>query len=189
MADSDAFDEFYRRTSESLFGELAASTTDREQTSCVVQTAYEKAWRRWSRVATLAHPERWVRDTAVRLLPDEDDRCDVECQPVVSGHASKGMQDLRVWDSLDSTGRRRAVWSATSSDSRGSSGQHLPGAEEIRAAVDARRAQLRSRFATAGGALALLVVALVPLARHDTESAPTPTPSTPPHPFRSEPTR
>jgi RNA polymerase sigma-70 factor, ECF subfamily len=70
VADDEGFDDFYRSTSRRLLRYAFAMTGDRAEAQDVVQEAYIRAWRRWSRVGRFEHTESWVRLVVTRLCTD-----------------------------------------------------------------------------------------------------------------------
>jgi RNA polymerase sigma-70 factor (ECF subfamily) len=67
MRDESGFDEFYLATRVRLVRQLTLMTADLSEAEDALQEAYERAWRRWSRVSGLRDPEAWVRTVAWRV--------------------------------------------------------------------------------------------------------------------------
>lgn len=65
--DADEFDSFYAASVRRLTGQLYAMTGDLAEAQDVVQEAFVKAWDRRKQLATVSHPEAWVRTVAWRL--------------------------------------------------------------------------------------------------------------------------
>ena len=65
--DERGFDEFYHSTRHRVVAFLYAMCGDREEAQDVAQEAYERAWRRWSTLASYDQPEAWVRKVGLRL--------------------------------------------------------------------------------------------------------------------------
>jgi RNA polymerase sigma-70 factor, ECF subfamily len=65
--DADEFDSFYTTSVRRLTGQLYAMTGDLAEAQDVVHEAFAKAWDRRRQLATVSHPEAWVRTVAWRL--------------------------------------------------------------------------------------------------------------------------
>jgi len=61
VRDASDFDECYRTTSRRLFSYAYALTGDWAEAQDVVQEAYAKAWRQWSRLSRYQDVEGWLR--------------------------------------------------------------------------------------------------------------------------------
>jgi RNA polymerase sigma-70 factor (ECF subfamily) len=64
---SDRFDELYLDCRDRLVQQIFVFTGDETEARDLVQQAFEKAWLRWRRVASLDDPEAWVRLVAFNL--------------------------------------------------------------------------------------------------------------------------
>lgn len=67
MSDSEAFDAFYEATRERLVSQIFLFTGDAPESRDLVQQAFERAWKHWSRVSAMGDPEAWVRLVAFNL--------------------------------------------------------------------------------------------------------------------------
>lgn len=67
MTASNAFDELYLDSRDRLVRQIFVFTGDETEARDLVQQAFEKAWLRWRRVASLEDPEAWVRLVAFNL--------------------------------------------------------------------------------------------------------------------------
>ncbi len=61
------FDELYAASYQRLVGSVFLVTGDLAEAQDAVQEAFVRALARWRRVATMDHPEGWVRRVAVNL--------------------------------------------------------------------------------------------------------------------------
>ena len=70
MADLDPEAEFRRlfeRTGRSLLAQAYVLTGDRQESQDLVQEAFLRAWREWSRVSTLDNQQAWLRRVIYNL--------------------------------------------------------------------------------------------------------------------------
>lgn len=67
MADTQAFDAFYRATRQRLFECIYALTGNAAEAQDAVHEAYARTWQRWSSVSGYGDPEAWVRTVARRI--------------------------------------------------------------------------------------------------------------------------
>ncbi len=64
---AEDFDDFYRRTAQSVVHLIYATTGDLTVAQDCTQEAYARAWSRWSSVGRYEQPLSWVRTVARRL--------------------------------------------------------------------------------------------------------------------------
>jgi RNA polymerase sigma-70 factor (ECF subfamily) len=67
VKNSEAFDELYEASRERLVAQIFVFTGDETESADLVQQAFERAWRHWSRVSSMEDPEAWVRLVAFNL--------------------------------------------------------------------------------------------------------------------------
>lgn len=67
MTASECFDELYVDCRDRLILQIFVFTGDETEARDLVQQAFEQAWLRWRRVASLEDPEAWVRLVAFNL--------------------------------------------------------------------------------------------------------------------------
>lgn len=70
MRNADGFDECYRSTSRRLLSYAYALTGDWAHAQDLVQEAYLRAWRQWSRLTEYEDVEAWLRLVVSRLATD-----------------------------------------------------------------------------------------------------------------------
>jgi RNA polymerase sigma-70 factor (ECF subfamily) len=70
VPDDRGFDEFYRETSRRLLKYAYGMVGDPVIAQDIVQEAYIRAWRLWSRISWYDHPEAWLRLVVSRLATD-----------------------------------------------------------------------------------------------------------------------
>jgi len=70
VRNADGFDECYRSTSRRLLSYAYALTGDWAHAQDLVQEAYLKAWRQWSRLSEYEDVEAWLRLVVSRLATD-----------------------------------------------------------------------------------------------------------------------
>lgn len=68
MTGSHEFEEFYQSSQHRVVTFLFAMTGDLGDAQDIAQESYERAWRRWARIAAYEDPEAWVRAVAYRLV-------------------------------------------------------------------------------------------------------------------------
>jgi RNA polymerase sigma-70 factor, ECF subfamily len=71
---SDGFDELYLACRDRLVRQIYVFTGDETEARDLVQQAFERAWLRWRRVASLDDPEAWVRLVAFNLAKNHQRR-------------------------------------------------------------------------------------------------------------------
>jgi RNA polymerase sigma-70 factor, ECF subfamily len=71
---SDGFDELYLDSRDRLVRQIYVFTGDETEARDLVQQAFERAWLRWRRVASLDDPEAWVRLVAFNLAKNHQRR-------------------------------------------------------------------------------------------------------------------
>lgn len=70
MRNADGFDECYRSTSRRLLSYAYAMSGDWAHAQDLVQEAYLRAWRQWSRLSEYEDVEAWLRLVVSRLATD-----------------------------------------------------------------------------------------------------------------------
>lgn len=68
--DGNAFEEFVQDQMMALFGTAYLLVGDVHQAEDLLQSALEKAYRKWRRIQTMEHPEAYVRKVIVNLATD-----------------------------------------------------------------------------------------------------------------------
>jgi RNA polymerase sigma-70 factor (sigma-E family) len=69
-ADESAFEEFAQDQMMALFGTAYLLVGDVHQAEDLLQSALEKAFRKWRRIQAMEHPEAYVRKVIVNLATD-----------------------------------------------------------------------------------------------------------------------
>jgi RNA polymerase sigma-70 factor (sigma-E family) len=101
-ADSErAFEQFVRERSAALFRTAYLVCGDAHQAEDLLQSAFERAYRRWRRIRTMEYPEAYVRRVVVNLANDRrrarrgKDEVVLEETTSASGPDGTALVDLR----------------------------------------------------------------------------------------------